>query len=76
MITLDRVPSPVHELLERYRGGYFRLCRHRSHRLGLPCFRLLVWGGFCGRHDARCGVKDCPWVDRANARYAKRQGRS
>lgn len=44
----------IHAFLERYRNGFYRLCRHRSHRLRLPCYRGFTYGGFCGKHNTTC----------------------
>lgn len=43
MITLDR----------RWR------CRHRSHRLHLPCLRPWTYDGYCHIHNRSCFV-GCP----------------
>jgi len=34
-------------------------CCHRSHRLGLPCFREATYHGFCLRHNSTCFPLDC-----------------
>jgi hypothetical protein len=47
-------PTPIHWLLRRVAGGYYRLCGHRSHRWGLPCFRGFFMDGLCGHHWDRC----------------------
>lgn len=44
----------IHRFLRTWRGGYYRLCRHRSHRLRLPCFRFMTYDGQCGRHNSSC----------------------
>jgi hypothetical protein len=46
--------TPIHKFLRRYKGGLYRLCLHRSHRLRLPCFRLFHWDGQCYKHDDTC----------------------
>lgn len=43
--------TPIHHFLRRYKHGYYRLCLHRSRRLGLPCFRGLVYDGYCAKHN-------------------------
>lgn len=55
--------SPLHWLLRRAAGGYYRLCGHTSHRLHLPCFRGMVADGFCGRHLATC-YQGCTYQER------------
>lgn len=37
-----------------WRYGYYRLCVHRSHRLHLPCFRLVTSDGKCSKHNGTC----------------------
>lgn len=46
--------TPLHRLLRRWRGGFYRLCNHRSHRLRLPCFRYHALDGYCGKHVGSC----------------------
>lgn len=31
-----------------------RRCRHRSHRLRLPCFRSATYDGYCAEHNSTC----------------------
>jgi hypothetical protein len=33
-------------------------CAHRSHRLGLPCWRECTYDGYCGRHNRACSHDD------------------
>lgn len=47
------LPS-LHRWLRTYRGGYHRLCAHRSHVLRLPCYRACRWDGYCGHHNQTC----------------------
>jgi hypothetical protein len=36
-------------------GGYhWTYCNHRSHRLGLPCWRWFRWDSYCARHNRSC----------------------
>jgi hypothetical protein len=44
----------IHAFLRRFRDGYYRRCVHRSHRLHLPCYRELVYDGYCGGHNQSC----------------------
>lgn len=41
----------IHAFLERYKHGYYRRCRHRSHRLRLRCYRGFAADGYCARHN-------------------------
>lgn len=43
--------TPLHRFLRQYKHGYYRLCLHRSRRLRLPCFRGLVYDGYCAKHN-------------------------
>lgn len=40
-------------------GLHWRYCSHRSHRLGLPCWRWFIHDGYCARHNSTCWG-DCP----------------
>lgn len=41
-------------------GGYhWRYCTHRSHRLGLPCWRWFIHDGYCRKHNTTCW-SHCP----------------
>jgi hypothetical protein len=44
----------IHAFLRRVRHGYHRRCVHRSHRLGLRCYRGFEWDGYCGEHNESC----------------------
>lgn len=46
--------TPVHRFLRWWDGGYYRLCGHSSHRIGLPCFRGFVYDGYCSKHNDTC----------------------
>lgn len=49
----------IHEVLQSYQGGYWRLCWHRSHRWRLWCFRLHIYDGQCSKHNGSC-FNGCP----------------
>jgi hypothetical protein len=41
-------------------GGYhFTYCVHRSHALGLACWRWMIWDGQCSVHANSC-FHGCP----------------
>lgn len=44
----------IHKFLRSWRGGYWRRCVHRSHRLGVPCWRGFAYDGYCGKHNESC----------------------
>jgi uncharacterized protein (DUF433 family) len=44
----------LHRFLRSWRGGYYRLCSHRSHHLGLPCVRWWWYDGYCSKHLDTC----------------------
>lgn len=35
-------------------GWHWQYCLHRSHRLGLPCWRWHLYDGFCLCHNRTC----------------------
>lgn len=35
-------------------GVYWAPCIHRSHRLGLKCWRWFIYDGFCPHHNNTC----------------------
>ena len=45
--------------LARWRGGYYRRCLHRSHRLRLACWRGQTYDHQCGKHNRTC-FNTCP----------------
>ena len=47
----------IHYILARVFDGYYRLCSHRSHRLGLRCYRGFVYDAFCAHH-----LRTCPYT--------------
>lgn len=40
-------------------GLHWRYCHHRSHALGLACWRWNVYDGQCGKHNTSC-FHACP----------------
>jgi hypothetical protein len=44
----------AHIFLRRFRNGYWRRCEHRSHRLGLRCYRGFTYDGYCSKHNGTC----------------------
>lgn len=44
----------LHRFLRSWRGGYYRLCSHRSHHVALPCFRWWWYDGYCSEHLDTC----------------------
>jgi hypothetical protein len=50
----------IHAFLRRYQNGYWRRCTHRSHRLGLICWRGFTYDGFCSKHNGSCFNDGCP----------------
>src|SRR5688572_11559598 len=49
-------PQPLGDMMKwflrfQHRHGF---CRHRSHRLNLPCWRWFTYDGFCAKHNNTC----------------------
>lgn len=51
--------AALRDPLQRPRVSYWHCCCHKSHRLGLRCWRTADYDGFCLWHNHGCFAR-CP----------------
>lgn len=48
----------------------WRYCIHRSHRVGLPCWRFMIYDAQCAQHNGSC-YSGCENPDRTETSEAR-----